>query len=328
MVMPTDAIIQKAIVPTAISDIGGSGGPLVPYLWAARIEKNLRKNAVFQDSVYENLDLLVPGAGASVYIPLLPDLALAVAQTDGTDISSVKLNGASSVQMTPLEYAQAVEMTRGALDVAKYDLIAEIIDRLAYSMSLRIEGNIAACWNLVVPGTSSKFTNMYPNTKATGTITAGDVLTDKQILQGVAQLESVSNQPFDDGFWRLYITPGQWLQLMQDADTRNDLRWGQPEILKGGGPRVNGPRAYLHGCSIYVTNYIPTSTEGSGGLVNTAKALLLAPRSICLAWKRKPELVVDPTLYDFGRRRRFAITAGLDAEPLHFERAVVLTTAA
>jgi hypothetical protein len=326
--LPTDEIIRKAITPSTITTIGGSGGPLIPLMWAARIETNLRKMAVLQDSVYENLDLLVPGAGSTVTIPLLPDLAQAVAQTDGTDISSVLLNGQQSVPLTPVEYAQAVEMTRGALDVAKYDLIAEILDRLTYSMTLRIEGNIAATAALAVPSVGGNFTFLYPNTKIISTITAADIFTDKQILQGVKILESVNNHPFPNGLWRLYIGPKQWLDLMQDADTRNDLRWSQQSVLISGGPRVNGPRAILHNCEIYVTNYCPTANEGAGSAIPVVKALLVAPRWTAIAWKRKPELVVDPTLYDFGRRRRFAITAGFDAEPLHSERAVIMTSAA
>jgi hypothetical protein len=83
-------------------------------------------------------------------------------------------------------------------------------------------------------------------------------------------------------------------------------------------------RGMLHGVEIYVTNYIAQATENG---VSVNKALLLAPRWAAVAYKRRPEVVVDPTLYDMGRRRRFGVVADLDIELIHNERGVVLCSA-
>ncbi len=66
-------------------------------------------------------------------------------------------------------------------------------------------------------------------------------------------------------------------------------------------------------------------TLANGTIAN--QAMLVAPRWAAIAYKRKPEVVVDPTLYDFGRRRRFGVLVDYDVQILHPERGVVIATA-
>jgi N4-gp56 family major capsid protein len=312
MPLPTDELIRKATTNTTTLNA------LIPQLWAAQIERNLRKHAVFEQSAVVNGDLLVPNAGNVVYIPILPDLGPAGALTEGTDMTVNALNTASSVAMTPSEYGTTIEITRKALDRIKYDGAAAIMDRLSYAMSQTIEGAFAALYNASVPGTANKMTTIYANGKASGTITTSDTFNDALILAGIKTLQQANNFPFPDNYWRLYINPAQWANLLQDTNTRQDLRWAAPDRL------LNGEVGTLHGCRIIVTNYIVQTLEGAGSNVPANKAMLIAPRWACIAYKRKPEAVVDPTLYDMGRRRRFGITADFDIELLHNERGVVL----
>ena len=315
--LSTDELIRKATGTTNQAILQA----LIPQIWAAVIEKNLRRRAVFQQSVVENTDLLVPNAGDKVYIPILPDLATLGPQTEGVDMVMTQLDNASSIPLEPSEFGMAVEVTRKALDRLKYDGIAEIMDRLSYSMSKRIEGDLVGLFSKAVPGTSTKMSALYPNGHDTTNIVATDVFSDKLILNGVAALEEQDNFPFDDGYYRLYISPSQYVALMQDTDTRQDLRFGAPDRL------FTGEKGALHGCRVIVTNYIQTTNEGASSAVPVQNALLIAPRWAAIAWKRRPSPIIDPTLYDFGRKRRFGILADYDAELIHAERAVVLKSA-
>jgi hypothetical protein len=311
--LQADLIIKKATTTS-------NWQKLIPQLWAAQIERNLRKQDVFLPSLVTNTDLLVPGAGDTVYIPILPDLGPAGALTEGTDMTITPLSNASSIPLVPSEYGVTVEVTRKMLDRIKYDGAAAIMDRLSYSMAQTLQGQVAALYNGQVPGTSSKMTKLYANGKLTGTITANDTFNDQMMLAGIKTLQQANNVPFPDGYWRLYINPAQWMSLLQDTNTRQDLRWAAPERL------LNGEVGALHGCRIIVTNYIVQTNEGSGSNVPVNNALLLAPRWAAVAYKRRPEAVVDPTLYDMGRRRRFGIVADFDIELLHYERGVVLAS--
>lgn len=227
------------------------------------------------------------------------------------------LSNASSVAYVPVEYGQMIGITRKALDRIKYDGIAEITDRLSYAMSQTMQTAYAQLYNASVPGTSNKMTNVYANGKSSTTITANDTFNDQSILNGVKTLEQANNFPFPDGYYIMFINPAQYMNLLQDTNTRQDLRWAAPDRL------LNGEKGALHGVRIVVTNYIQTATE-NGLSVN--KAILCAPRWAAIAYKRRPEIIVDPTVYDGGRRRQFGITADFDIELLHNERAVVLTS--
>jgi len=315
MPLPTDQLVVKATTTTTTL------AATIPHIWSSQLERNLRKRAVFEQSAVVNADLTVPKAGDIIYIPIIPDLGPATVQTEGTDMTVYALNTASSVPLTPVEYGNVIEITRKALDRINYDGMAAIIDRLAYSMSQAVEGAFATLWNTPVPGTSNKINKFYANQKLTGTITANDTFNDQMILQGVANLQVANNIPFDDGYFVLYISPTQYLALLQDTNTRQDLRWAAPDRL------LNGEVGVLHGCRIILTNYIQTSAEGAGGAVTVQNAMLVAPRWGAVAYKRRPEIYVDPTLYDGGRRRRFGVTADFDIEVLHNDRAQILGSA-
>lgn len=313
MALPIDQLVKKAMTTTSTVQ------NLIPQIWAAQIEKNLRKRAVMEQSVIVNDDLSVPNAGDTVYIPLLPDLAAATSLTEGTDMTPIALNSSTVVPLVPTEYGVVVEATRKMLDRIKYDAIAEIMDRLAYSMSLAIEGALFGLYNSTVAGSGNGQSplSQYPNGHTNTTIVSTDTLDDKTILLSISQLEQKNNVPFDDGYYRLYITPQQYAQLIQDQNIRQDLRYASPQRL------LSGEKGALHGCRIIVTNYIVTATENT---VTVGKALLCAPRWAAIAYKRHPEAYVDPTLYDGGRRRRFGITADFVVGLVHYDRVVVITT--
>lgn len=310
-----DQIIRKAITTTT------QLGKLIPQIWAAAIEPNLRKRAVLESSVLVNRDLEVPSAGDTVYIPFLADLAAADDLTEGTDMSVTTLATATSLAVTPSERGKLVEITRKALDRLKYDGVAEVLDRLAYSMSLKIEGMIAALWNAHVVLTDSTdlgaMTQVYPNGHTSANVVAGDVLDDATILSAISTLESRDVYPYPDGYFRLFMTPNQYAQLIKDTNIRNDLRYAAPDRL------ISGEKGAIHGVRIIVTNHIVTATENT---VTVAKALFTSPRWAVICYKRRPEVYVDKTLYDGGRRRRFGVTADLDVKLLHQDRAVVVST--
>jgi HK97 family phage major capsid protein len=174
MELQIDKLVQKALTVTS------GQGAIIPKLWAAQLEYNLRRMASFQQSIVENTDLL--GApGDTVSIPTLPDIAAAAALVEGTDMVPIALTNSTKVDFVPSEVGTSVAISRKALDRIKYDGMAAIVDRLAYAFSLYIEGTIAGLWNVVVPGTATKFTALYPNGHTTANIVVGDTLSSKVI---------------------------------------------------------------------------------------------------------------------------------------------------
>lgn len=327
MALATDALIKKATTLTT------NLTQLIPQLWAAQMEINLRRRAVLEQSLVVDTSLLVPGAGDRVFIPALPDITMADALTEGTDMAIYALSNSASIPLIPTEYGKTIEITRKALDRIKYDGMAAIVDRLAYSMSIRIETQIANLFNAVAaagfPNSKSPFggstitsiPQIYPNGHATGTIVATDTINASMLSQAVAQMQQYDNVPMPDGNYWLFMAPDAFQSLIMDANIRQDLRYAAPERL------LNGDQGVLDGVRIILTNYVQTTAEGSGGAITVNNNMLVAPRWGAIAYKRRPEIVVDPTLYDMGRRRRFGVTADFDVELLHPERAIILKTA-
>ena len=336
--LATDELIRKAYTTTT------NLTQTIPAIWRRQLEKNLRYQAVFDSSIIDNTDLL-GSDGDRVYIPILPDLGMADALLEATDMTDIALNNSAVVPLIPTEYGKMVRITRKALDRISFDGIAEIVDRLSYSMALRLQTLIVTQWNKQVKdetgaevgANNGYFVVQYPNGKTSATITSADTFSGDCILSAVAAMENSLNVPFEDGYFRLFITPNQYKSLIDDQNIRQDLRWAAPERL------ISGEKGALHGCRIIVTPYLPQTahpldpsttiyTDGSlncpaENTVNVAKAFLMAPRAIARAWKRRAEVVVDPTLYDAGRYRRVGVTADVDVKPLHAERMIVITTA-
>lgn len=329
MSLATDALIKKA---TGTSNLSA----LIPQVWASLMELNLRRRAVLEQSLLVNTDLLVPGAGDRVFIPALPDIAAASLLTEGTDVGIAAISNAASVTLQPAEYGQLVEVTRKALDRIKYDGMVAIVDRLAYAMSIAIEQKIAALYNAtasnalpnsqVVFGGSGLTTipSLYPGGHSSGTIVVGDTMSASVLSTAVAKMQQYDNVPFPDGNYWLFTTPDAFQSLIMDQNIRNDLRYAAPERL------LNGDQGVLYGVRIILSNYLPGATGNTAITENSipvVKSLLVGPRWAAIAYKRRPEVIVDPTLYDLGRRRRFGVLADFDIQLVHAERALVITTA-
>jgi N4-gp56 family major capsid protein len=312
--LPTDELIKKAAGDATTSTLSA----LIPKVWAARIEKNLRKRQVLEQSILQFTDLLAPNAGDTLYVPILPDLGAAGSLTEGTDMSITSFSTASSVAYTPTEYGVTLEITRKALDRIKYDGAAEMIDRLSYSMLQTLESGVANLYNADVPGTSSAMSQLYPNGHNSTNVISTDTFSDSLMFAAIKTLLQANNSPFDDSYWMLFITPKQWSDLWQIDAVRRDIHYAAP------GDILTGEIGRLYGCKLFVTNWLAQPVENG---VTTSKALMVAPRWAGRAWKRRPGVVVDPTVYDMGRRRRFGIVADFDVELLHYERAVCITTA-
>lgn len=330
MALATDKLIQKAL--TQQTNLQS----LVPQIWAALMELNLRRRAVLEQSLLVNTDLVVPNSGDKVYIPALPDITAASALTEGTSLTATTLSNASSVSLTPAEYGQMVAITRKALDRIKYDGMAAIIDRLAYAMSIAIEQKIAALYNAtanaalpnsqVVFGGSTLTTipSLYPNSHGSGSVVVTDVMSASVLSTAVAKMQQYDNIPFPDGNYWLFTTPDAFQSLIMDSNIRQDLRYAAPERL------LNGDQGVLYGTRIILSNYLPGATGNTGiteNSIGVVKSLLVAPRWAAIAYKRRPEVIIDPTLYDLGRYRQFGVLADFDIQLLHPERAVVITTA-
>jgi N4-gp56 family major capsid protein len=330
MALATDKLIKKAISTTT------QVASLIPNIWAAQMEMNLRRRAVLEQSLLVNTDLLAPNAGQTIYLPALPDIAMADALTEGTNISAVTLSNASSISLTPTEYGKMVQITRKALDRIKYDGMSAIIDRLAYSMSAKIETSIAGLYSATANGalpnsqvvfggsTLTALPSLYPNSHTSSTIVNTDVFSASVLSMAVAKMQQYDNVPFPDGNYWLFTTPDAWQSLLMDANIRQDLRYAASDRL------INGDQGVIQGVRIILTNYLPGAT-GNAALtensIGVVKSLLVAPRWAAIAYKRRPEVVVDPTLYDLGRYRQFGVLADFDIELLHPERALVITTA-
>ncbi len=214
--------------------------------------------------------------------------------------------------------------------------MSAIVDRLAYAMSIAIELKIAALYNAtanaalpnsqVVFGGSTLTTipSLYPGGHGSGTIVAADVMSGAVLSTAVAKMQQFDNVPFPDGNYWLFTTPDAYQALVMDANIRQDLRYAAPERL------LNGDQGVLQGVRVILSNYIPGATGNAAiteNSIGVTKSLLVAPRWAAIAYKRRPEIIVDPTLYDLGRFRQFGVLADFDVQLLHPERALAITTA-
>jgi N4-gp56 family major capsid protein len=331
MSLATDALIKKATTTTT------NLSALIPQIWASLMELNLRRRAVLEQSLLVNTDLTVPGAGNQVFIPALPDIALADLLTEGTAQTATTLSNAASVSLTPVEYGKLIAVTRKALDRIKYDGMTAIIDRLAYSMSIRIETNIAALYNATasagLPNSQMPFggaalttiPGLYPNGHTSANVVATDVMSADVLSKAVAKLQQYDNVPFPDGNYWMFLSPDAFQSLMMDANIRQDLRYAAPERL------INGDQGVVYGVRLILSNYLVGATGNTQLLENTTipvvKNMLVGPRWAAVAYKRRPEVIIDPTLYDLGRLRQFGVLADFDIQLVHPERALVITTA-
>jgi len=319
MSFATDELIQKALTQTT------NWQTMIPQLWAAKLEVNLRKTSVFQQSLVTFDDLLVPGAGDQLHIPWLVDLGPVPAVQEGTNMPVQAMPNSADIVVKPTEYGQMYGVTRKMLDRIKYNGIGEILDRFAYAMQQTLETQVASLYNGVVPANpadpNAKLRALYSNNKLTGTITPTDTFNDKLLLDGVVAARSNNCHTWPNGSFRCYISPAQWEALLLDNNIRADLRFAAPGQLLNDNADPIGVVAKLHGVDLIVTNYIQTTQENGNTVFN---ALLVSPRWACITWKRRPEAMVDPTLYDLGRYRQLGITADFSIDLLHYARAFVL----
>lgn len=295
---------------------------LIPEVLSNEIELALRENVSFQPSVLENTEL-EGTAGASVFIPRLDDTGTVAALTEGTDISIISLDAADSVEYTPSEVGLAFGITRKALDRIKYDGIAIIVSQLGYAMTTYLESGIAKLYLGAVPGHAGETVDqVYPNGHSSADVVADDAFSDALLLEGVTQLRENKVPPFPDGYYRVNITPRQYASFISDTNVRDTLHFASPQVI------LQGEVGIYHNTRIVVSNWVDTvANEGAGANVKVHKAMLMSPRWAVIVWKRRPELTVDPTVYDFGRRRQFGITADLTMGLLHADRARVLASA-
>jgi N4-gp56 family major capsid protein len=311
MALAIDALVQKAITMT--TDLA----TMIPEVWAAELEPNLRKRAVLEQSLTVFSDL-ENAPGDTLHVPDLPDISAAVALTEGTDITVADLSDSAEVQLVPSEVGRGIGITRKTIDRLGYDGMAAIVERLAYAMSLYIEPTISGLWDDAVPTKGGTFTVQYPGGHDDTTIVAADTMSDAVVRHAVATMQATDVMPFDDGLYLLYMHPYQAEDYLQDDDVRTDIRYNSPA------PLFRGEIGVHANCRIVLTTHLATATENS---ITAYKALLVSPRWAAVAYKRRPQIVVDPTLLDFGRRRQVAIVGDLKIASLHSDRALVLTTA-
>jgi len=315
MALPIDELIAKALDTANLST-------LIPQVWAPQVEPNLRKAAVLQQSCVIDTTLVGEG-GDRVFLPILPDLPPAAVQTELTNMTLGQLSASNYVPLIPTEVGAAVKISRKALDRLKYDGMSLIVDRLSYAMSQYIEGAIAQLWNATVPTVGGAMAGLYPINAGvrytSANIPATATFTSDQLRDAVALLQSGNMMPFDDGLYMAMLHPKQINDLFKDSKFRDDLHFAQPDVMLRGEVGIYG------NCHIIASNYIKTATENT--TVTVYKGIIAGPRWAAVAFKRAPELVVDPTVYDFGRFRQVGIVADLDIELIHSDHSIGISTA-
>jgi N4-gp56 family major capsid protein len=308
---PIDEMVAKALTQT--TDLSA----IIPVLYQKFIEPNLRKRAILQQDMVINTDL-VGTPGDTVKLPILPDITAATVLTEGTAITVDKLNAASTVDLQPVEVGRAIGITRAALDRMLFSGVEEIMDRLSYAMSLYIEPGIAALYDASVPGTANKLTQVYPNGHSSANVATSDLFTADYLVDAGAQLAENDVPTWEDGTYHVFLTPTQYASFRKDAKVRADINFATP------GTALRGEIGVWQNFRLFQSTHIKRVTENTD--VPVAKAFLTSPRWAAIAYKRMPQATIDPTVYDFGRERRFGITADLDIELVHNARALVLST--
>lgn len=298
---------------------------LTPTLWSPQLERTLRRRSVLMPTLLENNDLLgVPGD--TIYIPTLPDTTgIFGSLTEGTDMTINHIDADSSVTLVPTEYGGALGFTRKVLDRLGYDGLASAMDQTAYDAAKYMNAQVAALYTGLETATSE----VFPGSSATSiaTLTSTDTMDDQALLNAQLAFRKIDADSYDNGNYQLYLSPKQWNDFQGNSQIRSDIHYARPTYIVAGENQGNSYVGTWHNIDIYCTNYILSSTTGTTGALPVYKALLLSPRWAVIGWKRKLSMVVDPTLYDMGRRRQFGITADYQIKLLHSDRAFVLETA-
>lgn len=299
---------------------------IVPTVWASQVEKPWRETAMFDQFAVPFGDL-EGKPGDELVVPLLPDTADLVADLDENDdtVGVTQITADSSVTLTPKEVGGGIAFTRFLTDRMQYDLIADSISQLSYSNSRVFQAKFASLYT-GLESASQKIYSSRSVTSINGT-SADDILMLETMLDIGEDLRVANAEPFADGRYKMFLNPHQYRKLSGDSKYQ---RYIENSSLVAGemssSLAIKGAyKGTFENIDIFVSNYIKGYTNTNG--VTVYKGLLLCPRWAAIAWKRRPALVIDPTLYDFGRKRQIAILSDYAIKLLNSERAWVVETA-
>lgn len=220
----------------------------------SQVLENLRAALVYADPSLAMAGQFDEGTDSLMWVDV-PDLAINVtALTEGARPFKTALT-MGTVTLSTTQYGDLVAIT----DVAKLLSPVQIVSIGAEHISRQAAESLdQVARDEIASGGTAFFASVDNTTRAT--LDSTDLIT----IDGVGGLNSLrakmfaaSIPPFADGFYRLYVSPGQALDIRQDTDFQNAYQYvDNTPLIKGETGKIAGFRI------IEVVN-APTVSNGS-----------------------------------------------------------------
>ncbi len=230
----------------------------------AAVLQNLRASLVYADPSLAQGGQFDPGTDSLMWVDV-PDLAINItALTEGTKPTAKALT-MGTVTLSTVQYGDLVSIT----DIAKLLSPVQIVSIGSEHLSRQAAESLdQVARDEIASGGTMFVSSLTVTTRAALTNIAGD----KLHVEGVGGLNALRAKMFankipmpEDGYYRLYVSPGQALDLRQDTNFKNAYQYvDNTPLIKGEVGKIAGFKV------IEVAN---APTVASGITVNIAIAV-------------------------------------------------------
>jgi len=237
----------------------GSDAYVVPEIWRDTIEQVARESNIMLGMTGSIVteDRVGSGAGDKLNIPKNSALT-AAAVTDGNSI------GISAVAFTEVEVVAtirgvAVQLTLKQLRDQLSAVEPDVVNNLGIALGEKKEADMFT--ELYTTGTAA----IYPNTKATGTITTSDTIDVEVFSKTLVAMRTAKRKGLN-----MVIHPKQEGDLRQIAQFTDASNYGDNSVVK------SGEIGTFYGVRVFSSTNVATATENS---ITTYLAILLGERA-------------------------------------------------
>jgi len=217
--------------------------------------------------------------GASVIFTKMNDLNISTTPLDEyTDVAATALTD-TPLTVTMTEYGRATISTAKLRATSFIEFDPTAANRLGYNAGRTID---LIAQTALTAEASSEFVTAVPGTTK---ITTNDIQDIK------AQLENAVVRPFEDGFYRAYITPYMARDLRRETAAADLNNWRAPHTYQDTTQIYRGEIGEFEGFRFIVSQVISAGTEA-----NTHRAVFCGQEALAKAMSSAPGFGAYPTV--------------------------------
>jgi N4-gp56 family major capsid protein len=206
----------------------------------SQVLENLRASLVYADSQYAMAGQFDEGTDTLMWVSI-PDLSInTTALTEGTrpDKRALTMN---TVTLSTVQYGDLVAIT----DIAKLLSPVEIVPIGSEHITRQAQESLdQVARDEIASGGTVKYANATAGANTTrANLASTDLMTVDDLNLLRSQMFSGKIPPFGDGFYRLFVSPGQEFDLRQDADFKEAYKYvDNMPLIKGEVGQIAGFR--------------------------------------------------------------------------------------